>query len=689
MQRDVFRAYVEATTERADIHEHMCRATESMVNIEEQHEDGNRQEEGQAPAHPEAPGANENREEDHAQGLRDNTGALANGSPAFVQPNGLGSRREQGPEAGGARAESRSSAASRRSGSRSNGETEDNESAPPRAGRRRSISVIRLRDARHERYQGVAEEDSQEDERRNDRQRQRRARASKSSSVGPKRKRRKQSTSRSSRRGRSTQSAQQDEMPSPERTESSSEDSGHEQRHARRASRGPQWPWGMSRGNEHPFAGGQQIALFGVNQGMASDVTAYRTEDSNDMLMLAGWFRQTGRIGGAEKTGDYTSPMIVVQMKMMIREFSNLATEIIARKQRSGRAIGQRTWRRMIKKGFEKNGVTTGCALIRLRGKFTRMPYMSKRERVNDLYKRWKKYFDAITFLYQVDGKALTSDVKQQFTAYFINALPSEWQQSVVVQLALEPQNYKRAVQVATVIEAQIPTEEPRPKERQVSSCVAGTGVKETTGPSGTEAMTKMQQQMVEAMSAAMTRVQQPRSGITCFGCGLTGHMVRECPNKGKSAPQQGANNGDPRGNAAGGGACFRCGEHGHFARECTKPVISRCPRCNPPCGLPLSQCPRYGGCQHCGSRSHLGHRCPQNGGAQGAQAQPQGPIPQPQAPPQAPQQQQVWNMQPQRAPQQVQFAQPPPHPPPHPPPQPPQPLNGVAGRAAPRAQSQ
>ncbi|KAG1685247.1 putative ATP-dependent RNA helicase DDX4 [Nymphon striatum] len=93
-----------------------------------------------------------------------------------------------------------------------------------------------------------------------------------------------------------------------------------------------------------------------------------------------------------------------------------------------------------------------------------------------------------------------------------------------------------------------------------------------------------------------------------CFNCGESGHMSRECPNPKKSG-------GDDRG-------CFNCGENGHMSRECPNPKKGGgndrgCFNCGES-GHMSRECPnpkKSGGddrgCFNCGESGHMSRDCP------------------------------------------------------------------------------
>ncbi|KAL6980301.1 hypothetical protein U1Q18_021943 [Sarracenia purpurea var. burkii] len=110
--------------------------------------------------------------------------------------------------------------------------------------------------------------------------------------------------------------------------------------------------------------------------------------------------------------------------------------------------------------------------------------------------------------------------------------------------------------------------------------------------------------------------------GNACFKCGETGHMARDCSQGG---------GGGGRGGGGGGNACFKCGETGHMARECTqggggggRGGGGTCFKCGET-GHMARDCSQGGGgggggnaCFKCGETGHMARDCSQGGGGGG-----------------------------------------------------------------------
>ena len=97
-------------------------------------------------------------------------------------------------------------------------------------------------------------------------------------------------------------------------------------------------------------------------------------------------------------------------------------------------------------------------------------------------------------------------------------------------------------------------------------------------------------------------------STVECFGCRKTGHMSRECPEKSTGA--------------GGDSVCFNCNKPGHFSRECPEQSKKQsglfCYNCGQT-GHFSRECPDKAGgmkCYNCNQTGHLSKECTEKNGA-------------------------------------------------------------------------
>ena len=89
-------------------------------------------------------------------------------------------------------------------------------------------------------------------------------------------------------------------------------------------------------------------------------------------------------------------------------------------------------------------------------------------------------------------------------------------------------------------------------------------------------------QTMAAAAAGTMPAAAGTASTLTCFNCGATGHMSRDCPQPRKQFPQ---------------GNCFNCGQPGH--------ISARCPQGRSPQRRDDRRC------YNCGQIGHISRNCP------------------------------------------------------------------------------
>ncbi len=95
-------------------------------------------------------------------------------------------------------------------------------------------------------------------------------------------------------------------------------------------------------------------------------------------------------------------------------------------------------------------------------------------------------------------------------------------------------------------------------------------GVEDTQRHAGTSAYRESDAKTSTAPSSRAPDTSRPR---TCFGCGQSGHIQRDCPNTAStSTPTVPAGGARPMR-----GSCYTCGEQGHYSNTCPRSICNLC----------------------------------------------------------------------------------------------------------------